>query len=123
MLGQFEGSLFNEAEGSFVHYSCSGLSSTVSFSVDGLHVDSGKSVIEVDGTQVFEGNTVYDSAWNRTSVSSRAEPKWGAVQKKEHNKIINALASGAEAVWTTPNGEAFTFDLTGSSDIRNCSLE
>lgn len=123
MLGQFEGSLSNQAEGTFVHYSCSGISSTVSFSVDGLHIDSGKSVIEVDGTQVFEGNTIYNSAWNKTSVSSRAEAEWGAVQKKKHNKIINALASGNEAVWTSPNGEVFTFDLTGSSDIRNCMVK
>ncbi|WP_417249276.1 hypothetical protein [Celeribacter sp.] len=123
MLGQFEGSLDNKAEGSFLHYSCSGMSSTVSFSVSGLHIAAGKSVVEVDGIQVFEGNTVYNSSWDETSISSRVQADWGQVQKDNHNRIIDALASGAEAVWTTPNEESFTFNLEGSSDIRNCKVK
>lgn len=123
MLGQFEGSLKNETEGSFLYYSCSGMSSTVSFSVSGLHVAAGKSVVEVDGIQVFEGNTVYNSSRDVTSISNRVQADWGQVQKDNHNKIINALASGAEAVWKTPNGGSFTFNLKGSSDIRNCKVK
>jgi hypothetical protein len=118
MLGQFEGHYSTDE--SSIFYSCSGLSSSVSFSANGLHVAKGDSSIKVDGKEVLSGNTVYNSTRDITSIGERVEQQYGDRLKNEYNTIINALASGNEAVWTTPNGETFTFDLTGSSDIRNC---
>lgn len=122
-MGQFEGTWSDDVAGVAISYGCSGLSSSVNFMADGLHVAAGKSLIEIDGEQVFEGNTTYNSLRDKTGVSSRVEARWGERQKSAHNAIINGLASGSEAVWTTPSGDVFQIDLTGSSEIRNCVMQ
>lgn len=120
-MGQFEGGLTTE-DGAGLMYSCSPLSSSISLSADGMHIAAGKSTLEVDGEQVLETNTVYNSSWDKTEVSSRVEAEWGDVQKDKHNAIIKALASGSVATWKTPNGDSFVFDLSGSSKVRSCIM-
>lgn len=122
-LGQYEGLLETEDGAMGINYACADSYSQVGFKANGVHVAAGVSTITVDGEQVATGNTTYNSKWDATSFTTRVEAEWGPKLKNEHNKLVQALAEGAEAVWTTPSGKSFTFTLKGSSDIVSCLLQ
>jgi len=122
-LDQFEGG-YNAAEDAYgLDYACAPAYSQVGFRAKGLHVAAGESTISVDGEELLALNTTYNSKWDATSVTQQVEAEWGDQLKEAHNALVMALARGSEAVWTTPSGETFTIDLTGSADIKNCVME
>ncbi|MFG6572285.1 hypothetical protein ACGYLO_11830 [Sulfitobacter sp. 1A13353] len=122
-MGQHEGLLETEDGATGINYACADSYSQVGFKADGVHVAAGVSTISVDGEVVAEGNTTYNSKWDATSFTNKVESEWGPKLKNEHNKLVQALAQGAEAIWTTPNGESFNFSLKGSSDIVSCLIK
>lgn len=121
-MGQFEGSYSSEDESFGVNYGCSPSYSQVGFQVKGLHIAAGESTIAVDGKAVATGNTTYNSKWDATSFTTKVQAEWGPKLKTAHNDLINAIAKGSKAVWTTPSGESYEIDLTGSSDIKSCLI-
>lgn len=122
-LSQFEGT-FDASGGNYgMNYACSPSYSQIGFRAQGLHIAAGESKISVDGVELVSGNTTYNSKWDATSFTNQVEAEWGARLKEAHNNLINALARGTEAIWTTPSGDSFTIDLTGSSGIKNCVIE
>jgi hypothetical protein len=122
-LDQFEGS-FNAVDDAWgVDYSCSPGFSSLGFRAKGIHVAAGESTITVDGVELAKGNTTYNSKWDATSFSQKVEAEWGDQLKDSHNALIMALARGTEAIWTTPSGDSFSIDLTGSADIKYCEMQ
>ncbi|WP_157374320.1 hypothetical protein [Salipiger sp. CCB-MM3] len=121
-MGQFEGNYSTSDESYGLFYGCTGMSSRLTFSAKGAHIAAGLSSITVDGKEVATGDTTYSSRQDRTIFSSDVQRDWGQLRKDEHNAIITALATGSEAIWTTPSGDRFTFDLTGSSGIKKCEM-
>ena len=117
-MGQFEG--FYQSRGFAIEYGCADNFSTLTFVAEGPHVAPGVSEISVDGEDVASGNTVYHSKFNRTMFKSDIEAEWRAARKEDHNALIEALASGRQAIWTLPTGLTLRIDLTGSAGIRAC---
>lgn len=122
-MGQFEGGVRSADDTHGIDYSCNPNMSQIGFFADGVHVAAGESTISVDGTELVSGNTTYNSSWDATSFTNRVEARWGDKLIDEHNALVDALASGYEASWTTPSGETYTFDLTGSADIKSCLVD
>ncbi len=122
-MDQFEGLLETEDGSSGINYACSTNYSQVGFQAKGVHVAAGVSTVSVDGEPVAAGNTTYNSKWDATSFTNRSEAEWGPQLKESHNKLVQAIASGSELIWTTPSGESFTFSLKGSSNIVACLLK
>lgn len=121
-LGQHEGRFSAEDDAFAIDYTCSPSSSQIGFRAKGLHIAAGESTIAVDGETLLTANTTYNSKWDATSVTQRVEAEWGDQLKDAHNALIMAIARGSEAVWTTPSGQTFTFNLSGSADIKHCAI-
>lgn len=121
-MGQYEGSYEDSWAGLQIYYGCTGISSTITFQVEGLNVAAGDSKILVGGQEVSSLNTEYHSRSDMTRITVRAEQDRGAPIKNEINSLVDALGHGAEAVWITPNAKRFEIDLTNSAGILNCRL-
>lgn len=121
-MGQFEGH-FTDTEGrTLVTYGCSGLSSRLQFSAEGMHIAAGESKIVVDQSTVATGDALYNSGQDATSFTSEAKSEWGQRLKDRHNALLDAVASGASAEWHLPDGTVFMIDLAGSSDVKRCRV-
>ncbi len=121
-MGQYEGGI-SMGDGAYaISYGCAGFYGTVSLHATGVHVAAGQSVLRVDGVEVARGNTVYNSESDATVYEFRAEREWDPKLWEPYNRVVNALASGTEAVWEAPSGETFSFPLTGSAEIRSCLM-
>ena len=143
---RFQGFYWTGTEDYEVEYSCMpSISSSISFKVksDSLefnteesieklrntiltgdrHIDSGENILTVDGIELVTDFMKYHSGIFEETTFSTGHLSYYEEHKKESNALVNALAGGAEAIWTTPSGDSFTFDLTGSAKIRNCLLK
>lgn len=56
--------------------------------------------IRVDGQEVARGDTQYNS----TTFGLNVRQEWGPDRWGAYSGVINALASGSEAVWKPPLG-------------------
>lgn len=122
-MGQFEGGVSLEGGEAWISYGCAGFYGNVDFSAKGVQVDAGESVIRVDGQEVARGDTQYNSNSDTTTFGLNVRQEWGPDRWGAYNGVINALASGSEAVWETPSGAVFTFPLAGSAEIRSCLMK
>lgn len=122
-MGQFEGGISLEGEEASISYGCAGFYGNVDFYAKGVQVDAGESVIRVDGQEVARGNTQYNSTSDTTTFGLNVRQEWGPDRWGAYNGVINALASGSEAVWETPSGAVFSFPLAGSAEIRSCLMK
>jgi hypothetical protein len=121
-MGQYEGFYEDSLAGLQIYYGCTGISSTITFQVEGVNVAAGDSKILVGGQEVLSLNTEYHSRSDTTRITVRAEQERGAPIKNEINSLIDALGHGVGAVWITPNAKRFEIDLTNSAGILNCRL-
>lgn len=121
-MGQFEGRIQMEDGAYGVDYGCSHISSSVGFFAEGAHVAKGLGSLHVDGEEVYSGPTTYNSKLDRTMIEASGREEYGPESKAGINKVLNALGSGMEAVWTTPDGTSFTVPLTGSAKIKSCVI-
>jgi hypothetical protein len=119
-MGQFEGGYQSEDGEVRIHYGCDGFSSRIEMTVAGMQVAAGVSRIHVDAAEVASGDTIYHSLRDETVFSSDVRSEWGQQMKDPHNRLIAALARGASAIWTTPNGRELRINLQGSQAMRNC---
>ena len=114
----FEGFYWTGTEDYGIDYTCMYSRHTkIEFRANGIYDGSSKNIITVDGVEVITDFMEYDLLSGETIFSTDYLYR---EHKEESNALVNALASGNEAVWTTPSGDSFTFDLTGSAKIRNC---
>lgn len=123
-MGQYEGGVTLEDGSAGITYSCSGLGAHLTFWAKGMHIAPGKTQITVDGKEIAlaRPQAGYLSLNDQTTQSLDVAADYGKQMKGEINAVISALAKGKEAVWTTPNGDSFTFPLAGSSNITHCKM-
>ena len=126
----FEGFYWTGTEDYGINYSCMFSNHTdIKFMADGVYDGDGENVITVDGVELntdFMKYNKYNLGLGETTFSTDHLSYYEEHKEQSNalvNALVNALAGGAEAVWTTPSGDSFTFDLTGSAKIRNCLLK
>lgn len=116
-MGQFEGQLRISDE-NYIGYGC-GLSSSVSFSVEGDQ--AGPVFVTVDGQPIRHGELEYQPQYGGSILGFRVEHDDKKSELHGFNYLVHAMAEGSELSLVRGDEVIESWTLKGSREITNCA--